>query len=146
MRRRILTGETEPLLPEFWAHRALDAVLPVFVALRPPNYRGPFNQVGDFVYFLWHPDVEKAWLAPRQADDDGAPPRAKPGPKPTGDWHTLIAQWLIAVAADEPKRLRNVDALVLEAAAFLDSKIKWAPAEAKDLRKKIVELLELAPR
>jgi hypothetical protein len=72
--------------------------------------------------------------------------RRKPGPKPKGDWHTLLAQWLIAVAADDPKLLRNVAALVVEAAVFLQTEIGWAPAEAKDLRKKIDELLARVPR
>ena len=38
-----------------------------------------------------------------------------------GDWPTLIAQWLIEVAAERTrKRLQNVDALVVEAQNFLD--------------------------
>jgi hypothetical protein len=146
MRRPIWSGEPERLPPEFWANRDLAAELPEFVTLLTPNRRGPLIQSGDFVYFLWHPDVEKAWLAPRQVDDEMAPVGSRPGPKPTGDWYTLIAQWLIEVAADDPKRLRNVDVLVVEATAFLQAEIGWAPAEAKDLRKKIIELLQRVHR
>ncbi|MBR0719397.1 hypothetical protein [Bradyrhizobium liaoningense] len=142
MRRQIKGGEPEPMLPDFWAHR--DLVI---------HANGSFTRIhggppdpGSFVYFLWHPDVEKVWPALRQVDNEVTPVRAKPGTKPRGDWYTLIAQWLIAVAADDPKRLRNVDVLVVEATAFLQDEINWSPANAKDLRKKIVELLILVPR
>src|SRR5262249_5509906 len=77
---------------------------------------------------------------------DTMPPRAKPGPKPEGDWYTVLAAWLIEVACDDPKRLRNVDALVPEAQAFLRAKISWAPKEPKDCRQKIVAFLQLVPR
>ena len=76
-----------------------------------------------------------------------SPPRGvKPGPKYTGDWPGLIAQWLITVAADDPKRLQNVDQLVTEAQNFLHNHIKWAPKDIKDLRAKIVDLLSLVRR
>ncbi|MCP3464480.1 hypothetical protein [Bradyrhizobium sp. CCGUVB23] len=141
MRRNIESGDPEPLTREFWAHRELVAhATASFTRTRD----GP-DPVG-FVYFLWHPDVEKVWPALRQTDDETAPVRAKPGPKPKDDWHTLIAQWLIAVAVDDPKRLRNVDTLVVEATAFLDDGIEWAPSDRKDLRKKLVELLILVRR
>jgi hypothetical protein len=142
MRRQIKGGEPERVLPEFWAHRDLVTHANGSFTRIPGGLPDP----GSFVYYLWHPDVEKVWPALRQDDDEVAPMRAKPGTKPTGDWHTLIAQWLIAVAADDPKRLRNVDALVAEAAAFLLDEIEWAPAEPKDLRKKIVELLKRVSR
>jgi hypothetical protein len=58
----------------------------------------------------------------------------------------VLAAWLIDVACDDPKRLRNVDALVPEAQAFLRAKIRWAPKESKELRQKIVEFLQLVPR
>ena len=145
MRRHTGSGKRERLLPEVWAHRdlAIELVGSFAVAL---SRRRPPVQVDGLVFFLWHPDVEKVWPAPRQVDDEMAPVRAKPGTKPTGDWYTLIAQWLIAVAADDPKRLLNVDALVVEATAFLEKEISWAPSNPKDLRKKIVELLILVPR
>jgi len=146
MLRHIESGECERLLPEYWvAHKlSLWSDEGLLIVPRDPERRGviPFRGV---VLFLWHPDVEEVWPTLRQADDEVAP-RAKPGKKPTGDWHTVIAQWLIAVAADDPKRLGNIDALVAEAAAFLEEKIDWAPAEPKHLRRKILELLQLVPR
>jgi hypothetical protein len=149
MRRHIVSLEPERLPPEFWVNHELSLWSEheglIVVPLRPDR-RVFADPVRDFALFLWHPDVEKVWPALRQADDEGAPPRAKPGPKPTGDWHTLIAQWLIAVAADQPKRLRNVNVLVVQAAAFLAEEINWSPKEDKELRKKIVELLKLVPR
>jgi hypothetical protein len=141
MRRNIKTGEPERLLPEFWAHREL-----VIHATGSFTRTQDGPDPGDFVYFLWHPDVEKVWPALRQEDDEAAPPRARPGPRPKDDWYTRIAQWLIAVAVDNPKRLQNVDVLVVEATDFLQNKIDWAPKEPKELRKKIVELLELVSR
>jgi hypothetical protein len=159
MRRHLRTGKREQLSSKFW----LDNVLHVwwyqsnlFVSLWHPSRPGHVDPIDDFELFVWHPDVASVWPARREADHEVTPLReavhemtplrAKPGTKPTGDWHTLIAQWLIAVAVDEPKRLRNVDVLVAEASAFLLDEIKWAPAEAKDLRKKIVELLRLVSR
>jgi hypothetical protein len=111
-------------------------------------FRDPQTRLDeDWAFFVWKPDFDARWpaLSP-QVDDGMTTTRAKPGRKPKGDWYTLIAAWLIAVAADEPKRLLNVNALVVEATDFLEDKIDWAPAEAKDLRKKIVELLQLVPR
>ncbi|SIN97334.1 hypothetical protein SAMN05443247_01104 [Bradyrhizobium erythrophlei] len=80
-----------------------------------------------------------AGSAPVDHDDasDTPPPRAKPGPKPYKDWPKLLARWLIAVAADDLKRLQNVDALVIDAQNLLE----WAPKDNKDLRAKIVDLL-----
>ena len=72
--------------------------------------------------------------------------RGRPGPKPTGDWPTIVAAWLIAVAADDPKRLQNADVLVTEAQSFLRGETGWAPKEPKELRKTIVELLQLIRR
>jgi hypothetical protein len=71
---------------------------------------------------------------------------AKPGPKSTGEWPTLVAAWLITVARDNPKQLQNVDALTGEAQDFLVDQIKWAPKDIKQLRAKIVELLQFIAR
>ena len=98
-------------------------------------------------YFVWKPDLDAllgiASKTPSDhatADDD-APTRVPPGPKPTKDWRTVLARWLIAVAVDDAQRLQNVDALVAEAKIFLDNRIGWAPQDNKDLRARIVDLL-----
>lgn len=75
-------------------------------------------------------------------DSSDTPPPITPGPKPTKDWPTFVAKWLIAVAVDDPQRLQNVDVLVAEAQDFLDKRIGWAPKDTKKLRAKIVDLLE----
>lgn len=97
--------------------------------------------------YIWQPDFDRIWppVGSAPVDDDNAsdtPPRVKPGPKPHKDWPTLIARWLIAVAVEDPKRLQNVDALVIDAQDFLDNQLGWAPKDNKDLRAKIVELLQ----
>jgi hypothetical protein len=75
------------------------------------------------------------------ADDSDASPRVRPGTKPTGNWPTLIGRWLIEVQADDPKRLQNIDALVIDAQNFLDNQIRWSPSNTKRLRAVIVEWL-----
>jgi hypothetical protein len=63
-------------------------------------------------------------------------------PKPTGDWQIHLAAWLIQIARDDPKRLRNVDRLVADAGTHPDNKkIGWLPQDAKQVRRVIVELL-----
>jgi hypothetical protein len=117
---------------------------------RKPGVRLPTD---DWLFYVWKPDYDR--LFPVLADDDHSAgsvradqddsnslPQVRPGPKPRGDWPTLIAQWLIAVAVDGPKRLQNVDALVVEANLFLHNRINWAPSDSKALRAKIVELLQ----
>ena len=96
-------------------------------------------------FFLRRSDIDRYWPSvgaraePRHASETTS--RVSPGTKPTGNWHTLIAQWLIAVAVENPERLQNVDALVIEAQKFLHKRIKWAPSDDKALRGKIRELL-----
>jgi hypothetical protein len=97
-------------------------------------------------YFVWKPDLDALLgiaSGGRDKDDhaDDAPSSIKPGPKPTGNWYTLLAQWLIEVAVDDRQRLQNIDALVVEAKLFLNKEIGWAPSDNRDLRAKIVELL-----
>jgi len=89
---------------------------------------------------------EKRYPDAAVSANDTMPPRAPPGPKPKGDWYVVLGAWLIDVACDNPKRLRNVDALVVEAKLFLKEKIRWAPTEDKELRQKIVEFLQFVPR
>ncbi|WP_338833541.1 hypothetical protein [Bradyrhizobium septentrionale] len=103
-------------------------------------------------FFVWQLALDRLWPPPagrapvEHADASDAPSRVKPGPKPQDDWPTLIAQWLIEVAVDDPKRLQNVDALVIEAKLFLHNQTGRAPKENKELRDKIRELLERVRR
>ena len=105
------------------------------VARRPTQVR---EQVHGWFY-VWQPDLDRIWsTATATVDHDGnAPPRVKPGPKPRGDWPTQVARWLIAVAVENPKRLGNVDALVIDA----QHQIKGTPSDPKVLRARMVELL-----
>jgi hypothetical protein len=104
-------------------------------------------------FFVWLPDLDR-FLPPPAAstpvDDDDAsdepPRRVKPGKKPREDWPTLVGQWLIEVAADDPKRLQNVDTLVGEAQDILDKEIGWSPSNTKRLRAVIVEWLKRVHR
>lgn len=155
MARSTTTGERKPIPPTMWAdqiklhssrregvlvvhRRQPDDDELVFCLIRP--FRG-------WAFYIWQPDFDRIWPPPTGSapldhdDDSNSPPPVKPGPKPRGDWPTLVAQWLIEVAADDPKRLQNVDALVTEAKIFLRNQIKWAPKDDKDLRAKIRELL-----
>jgi hypothetical protein len=117
---------------------------------RKPSVRLPTD---GWLFYIWKPDYDR--LFPALSDDDHSAgsvradqddsnslPQVRPGPKPRGDWPTLVARWLIAVAVDDPKRLQNVAALVAEASLFLDERMKRAPSDNKVLRAKIVELLQ----
>lgn len=75
-------------------------------------------------------------------DDSDAAPRVRPGTKPRGNWPEVLARFLIAVTADDKRRLQNADALVIDAQKFLHNHIGWAPSDPKVLRAKIVELLQ----
>jgi hypothetical protein len=99
-----------------------------------PNSRGYAVRPFPGRFFVSQPAFDNIWpppagTAPVDHDDaSDAPPKIRPGTKPTGDWPTLIGRWLIEVAVEDPKRLQNVDALVVEAQNFLDDKINWSPA------------------
>jgi hypothetical protein len=97
--------------------------------------RNPMRLRGWF--YVWQPDFDRIWPT-ASVDHAGsdAPLRVRPGPKPRGDWPTLLAQWLIAVAVENPKRLDNVDVLVIDA-----HQIKGTPRDPKVVRAKMVELL-----
>ena len=101
------------------------------------------NPVRAAHFYVWQPALDRIWptanapVHDEHDDDSNAPLRVKPGPKPREDWPTLLAQWLIAVAVENPKRLDNVDALVIDA----QDQIKWTPSDPKVLRAKMVELL-----
>lgn len=91
---------------------------------------------------VW-PPVSGAGSTPTAHDDASKALRVRPGPKPHGDWPTLIEQWLHTL---DPQQRQNVDALVPEAKKYLRNQIKWAPKDNKDLRAKIVEQLKLVRR
>jgi hypothetical protein len=145
------TETCERLPPSFWEGLTL-------VSMSAPELRGlvqvrgiKLTAQGACYVYVRRREVDRLYpTAARRPDHDDAsdapPLRVKPGPKVRGDWPTLVAQWLVGVAAEDPKRLRNVDALVAEAQTFLEGRIQWAPSDSKVLRKKIVELLPAVRR
>ena len=151
--RRNLAGEREAVPSTFWTDYQLCHSLnrlKVFPRARPRDYAVP--SMRGWIFYVWQPDFDRifgppAGSAPVEHDDDSdTSPPVKPGRSRAEDWPTLIAQWLIAVAADDPQRLQNVDALVVEAQEFLDEQIQWSPSDDKVLRAKIRELLKLIRR
>ena len=138
MLRSTLTGERTRVAATAWNDQIkLDAIRDsVRVIYREPLYRLKgqhiLNPVRGAHFYVWQPVLDRIWSAD---DDDGdAPPRVRPGPKPTGDWPKLVEAWIASVEKDEPNRLRNVDALVVDAQDFLRKEIKWAPSDTKALR------------
>ena len=113
----------------------------------PRNPRALTIPLTNWAFYVWEPDAAKRWPALEQPADGASDAKpVKPGPKPRGNWPTLIQQWLLAVAADDPERLHNVDGLVIEAQAFLQDRLNWAPSDTKGLRAKIAEQLKLVRR
>lgn len=96
---------------------------------------------GSFYFFISRADLDAQY--PPTGSEDVPARRAKPGPKPRGDWPMVVAAWLVQVALDDPSRIRkpNIDQLAIDAKAMLLKKIKWAPKESKELRQTIRELL-----
>jgi hypothetical protein len=133
------TGERTLLLPEEWTARLMlcfgtDGLR---VLERRDDPRHPMRLRGWF--HVWQPDLDRIWPATNAPvdHDSNAPLRVRPGPKWHEDWPILLAQWLIAVAVENPKRLDNVDQLLIDA----QDQIKWTPSDPKVLRAKMVELL-----
>ena len=113
----------------------------------PRNPRALTIPLTNWAFYVWEPDAAKRWPALEQPADGASDAKpVKPGPKPRGNWPTLIQQWLLAVAADDPERLHNVDGLVIKAQAFLQDRLNWAPSDTKGLRAKIAEQLKLVRR
>ncbi|WP_325740117.1 hypothetical protein [Bradyrhizobium sp.] len=149
--RRIARDRSETfehLKPSFWQPITMQGISTGGVRVHGVDIK---TRAGSEIwFFVARRDFSKLYPAARAAADTIAdtdtPTRPRPGPKPTGDWPTELAAWLIAVACDDPKRLQNVDALTDEARIFLREKIKWAPKETKELRRKIAKLLQLVRR
>jgi hypothetical protein len=111
------------------------------VVLRPEP-KDPFHIVRSFPgwFFVWQPAFERIWPIASPVEHDATTP--PPGLKPKRNWPGLLAAWLVAVAVANPKRLENVDVLVEDATEFLQKKIGWAPADSKQIRKRIADLLQ----
>ena len=118
------------------------------VIYRQPLHQSPggsyiVKPVRGWQFYVWQPDLDRIWPPPAGSapvdhdDDSDAPPRVKPGPKPRGDWPTLVAQWLIEVAVEDPKRLQNVDALVDRRTKFFAQPDQVGTKDNKVLRAKI---------
>jgi hypothetical protein len=156
--KRVLIGPDRELLPrahwnwnEHWLSPRSDSVVQVYEG------HGSIRSVNkEYEYFVWKPALEKVWpvlasvptaaAAAPSEQADNLTPRRRPGPKPTEDWPTLVAAWLVAEALKTPEKfprrnLINVDSLVEEAAAFLQKQERWAPKDDKALRAYILSYL-----
>ena len=93
-----------------------------------------------------HPEAATPETAASASANNTLPPRRKPGRKFRDDWPIRLGAWLIEVASDAPKRLRNVNALLAEAETVLKEEFdNWAPPE-KQLRTMIETFLLGVPR
>jgi hypothetical protein len=98
-------------------------------------------------FFIRRAELDRLYpaasAAPSTVDEpEAAKPHERPGTKPTGDWPTVLAAWLVKIARDEPRRLKNLDKLTEEASGFLIGKIKWAPKDSKQIRERIKDYLQ----
>ena len=67
----------------------------------PRNPRALTIPLTNWAFYVWEPDAAKRWPALEQPADGASDAKpVKPGPKPRGNWPTLIQQWLLAVAAE----------------------------------------------
>jgi hypothetical protein len=99
------------------------------------------------VHFDWRfSAAEVAALLPRPSDRLVDEPRRKPGKKPKDDWPLLVGAKLIHIARYDPDALENADALVKLLKEFLREQIGWAPSDPKQVREKIVFLLQFVRR
>ena len=157
MVRSTVTGECKRIAATAWVDQLqIGPTTPdgVRVIHREPLYRvkrsldrvksySIVNPVRAAHFYVWQPALDRIWptanapVHDEHDDDSNAPLRVKPGPKWREDWPILLAQWLIAVAVENPKRLDNVDQLLIDA----QDQIKWTPSDPKVLRAKMVELL-----
>jgi hypothetical protein len=117
------------------------------IRVTPEKFQLPRKRLDEgWVFYVWKPDLAKALSEAQEPDDGKTAARAKSGPKPTGDWPTLVGTWLIKVGSEDRKRLQNVDALVVDAQSFLSDEIGWAPKEPRELRAVIVDWLRFVRR
>jgi hypothetical protein len=99
------------------------------------------------VHFDWRFSAAGvAALLPRPSDRLVEEPRRKPGKKAKDDWPLLVAAKLIHIARYDPDALENADALVKPLKEFLLEEIGWAPSDPKQVREKIVFLLQFVRR
>ena len=78
-------------------------------------------------------------------DDSKSLPSVRPGPKQPRIGRLSVAQWLIAVAVDDPQRLQNANNAGHRGKNIFAQPDPVGPKENKDLRKKIRELLSYSP-
>lgn len=100
-----------------------------------------------WAFYVRRADVEKHYPPgpqqgePQEGELPDTKPRQRPGSKPKGYWDELVAAELIRLAV-KGDRLDNVDALVGHMKTFLEAKIKWAPQDPEQIRKKILRFLQ----
>jgi hypothetical protein len=166
MRRDFETGERAHMAAAFWQDHFIDVFeatgsvwffcrSPERPADRPRRFGAldhfPDVRLDTFALYIWRPDLGKLFGvagAPidHDDDDDSATPPVKPGPKPRGNWPTLVEAWIAAMEKDGTNSPPNIDALMADAQIFLHNRLKWAPSNTKRLRKVIIEKLKLVRR
>jgi hypothetical protein len=125
----------------FWRDAMVDRPLSGF---SQPRVRAKALQTGgSWYFFIRRAELDRLYPGAAVVVEDRLPPlpRGKPGRKVRDDWPMLLGAWLVAVAAKDRDRLRNIDALVEAAENFLQEQIGWAPKDTKDLRNKIRHFL-----
>jgi hypothetical protein len=90
---------------------------------------------------FWEPDLKKFWPDRAAVPADESPSR-KPGPKPTDDWPDALAIELIQIALNDPKVLKNIDALVTRMQADFAERGRFIPQDPKRVREEILRLLK----
>jgi hypothetical protein len=105
MRRYLSDGQEKAreFVPgEHWAEPPLGANLYRY----PPDLRS----IRGWVYSVWKPDLDRELLGVTpQAEDDGALPRDKPGPKPQKNWKLCVAAELLCALKEGEGKRTNVE-------------------------------------
>jgi hypothetical protein len=157
MAQSVATGEKQWVEASMWPELRLYSQTPAAggwcIAYRKPDpsYVGGVKLfLPGSVFFVSQATYKMVWpsadMPPVKSDTSAGEtrtlPRLPPGRKPMDDWPNEIAKWLVAVAAEDAKRLQHVDELVGEAREFFQPRGKKLPEDDKALRKRIRELLE----
>jgi hypothetical protein len=140
-----LGPDRELLPPAFWDKHELDVWSDRTFVRCCYGCDRKHQNIDYFEFFVWKPALGKTWptvFAPTaDAIDDRL--RRKPGSRPKDEWPLLVAAKLIYLARYDPEALENVEALIKPMQEFLQAEIGWHPKDRKQVREKIVFLLQL---